>query len=142
MYKIDDEIYQGGRPTSNDWEIFNADWSRGHWAIICLEEEKPERDVPYLITVHIPIIDGPFPGINWLRSVIKIIDALCEMNKNIYIHCRGGYSRSVMVTAAYLMKKYHWSVDKAMETIALSNPTLDPSPSFMRGLKEWYLSLA
>ncbi len=132
VYHLDEGIYQGGRPDS--WEFFD-----NSWAIVCLEESNTiPGDADVNCSLHMPIVDGLFPGITWLRTVVKIVEAMRGAGYKVYIHCRGGISRSTMVAAAYLMKKHNYDADTALEVIAAVNTKLDPAPAFIKGLKEWY----
>lgn len=107
--------------------------------IVSLCNPSMAIEMPYMYCF--PIDDGPYPGIDWLETVMEAIDSLRKRGKSVYIHCWAGISRSVMVTAAYLMKSEFWSLDEAMETIAKVNPQLNPAPAFMRLLKEWECKL-
>jgi protein-tyrosine phosphatase len=88
--------------------------------------------------VHLPIMDGPYPGMAWLKMSVSIVEALMENHKKVYIHCRAGISRSSMLTAAVVMKKNGWrDHNKTLNFIAEKNPAIDPAPNFIRILKEF-----
>jgi dual specificity MAP kinase phosphatase len=91
--------------------------------------------------VYLPIEDGPFPGVDWLKNAIELLGVLRKQKHVIYIHCRGGVSRSAMLTAALLMHEQSWDVDKALNFIAERNSNIDPNPRFILGLREWQKSL-
>ncbi len=142
MYEIESGLFQGGRPGT---QPHNAKLDPSVTAIVNLEAEE---DVPVLFcadrhkTMHcqvmLPIYDADYPGHDWLSMAVGIVESLRAGGKIVYIHCRAGVSRSVMLTAAVMMKKHNLNVDGAMEWIAKSNPKLNANPSFMRGLKEWH----
>ena len=50
------------------------------------------------------------------------------------VHCAFGQSRSVSVTAAYLMTERHMSLGAALEAIRSRRPHASPNPSFMTQL--------
>jgi protein-tyrosine phosphatase len=134
MYFIEEGLYQGPRPKALHPTIT---------AIINLEAMEDgaflHDDLTDVSTARImlPIYDADYPGHKWLTMAVKIVEALREAGHVVYIHCRGGISRSAMLTAAVLMKKHGWDLDKAMNHIAGSNATVDANPRFMRGLKDW-----
>lgn len=87
--------------------------------------------------IHLPIADGPNPGMDWLKMAVGIVESLMEKH-TVYIHCRGGISRSAMLAAAVLMKVKKWrSHDKALNFLAEKNPSIDPAPNFVKILKEF-----
>lgn len=132
MFKITDQIYQGGQPRPGD--------RFGHeWAIVSLMDDVPLPTgcLPAFCRSVCYIPDGDFPGIKWLEMVIAIIENYLKHGRKVYIHCYAGISRSVMLTAAYLMKERGWTRDVALNFIAQSNRYLDPNPHFLKGLLEW-----
>jgi protein-tyrosine phosphatase len=136
MYKIDDGLYQGALPKKGLPE--------GVTAVVTLLSHAENHDQPLHkqveVMISLPIEDGPWPGIDWLKNAIEILEVLRKKHK-IYIHCRGGVSRSAMLTAALLMKENRWDVDHALNFIAEKNSDIDPAPRFILGLKEWQKSL-
>ncbi len=53
----------------------------------------------------------------------------------ILIHCIAGVSRSVTITAAYLMWKYKLTADQAVSVIKKRRPVAGPNPSFLEQLE-------
>lgn len=87
--------------------------------------------------IHLPIHDGPYPGMDWLKMAVAVVESLMEKH-TVYIHCRGGISRSSMLTAAVLMKKNGWrDYHKTLNFLAEKNPSIDPAPNFIKILKEF-----
>lgn len=134
MFLIEENLYQGGYIEKVPDNIKT---------VVSLMMRTEYKNIPYSFVdvphhIWLPIEDGAFPGLRWLNEAVSLVE---NSPKDIFIHCRGGVSRSVMLTAAVLMKKYIWNVDKAMERIALSNNTLDCNMRFMIGLKDYYRQL-
>lgn len=134
MYKIEEGLYQGGV-----YPLLNDELPEKITAIVSLNLNTEPQASPGHIQarVSLPIEDGPWPGMKWLKTAVSIIEALVK-DHEIYIHCKAGISRSTMLVAAYLMKKHYCSLDQAMEKIAAANPKLHPNVRFMQGLKDWY----
>jgi len=87
--------------------------------------------------VHLPIHDGPYPGMDWLKMAVAIVESLMEKH-TVYIHCRAGISRSSMLAAAVVMKKNGWrDHHKTLNFLAEKNPSIDPAPNFIKILKEF-----
>lgn len=145
VYKMSDSIYQG--PLPHSYEKLAKEVS-GPLAVVSLIEEMPlqheettytaDYSLKSYVLCKFPILDGPFPGLNWLTTVVRCMEALEKGGYHIYVHCWAGMSRSAMVTAAYLMKKHKWNRDKTLDYMASINSKIDPSHSFILGLNEWH----
>jgi hypothetical protein len=99
---------------------------------------------PYKCDSHLsePIVDSePAPDLDWLRRVVKFIDAKRRAGVTTYVHCRNGISRAGMVTTAYLMFEHGWTRDKALAFIRTKRPQVRPNPAFMERLLDWERAL-
>lgn len=134
MYKICTNLWQGGIVDKLDDEIN---------AVVSLIGDKKVITYPDRLKAiaKFPIEDGVFPGLKWLEAVVTTVDALRKANYCVYIHCMAGQSRSVMVTAAVLMKENNWHVLEALEFIGQKNSSIDPAGRFVQGLKDWQSQL-
>lgn len=128
---IDDGVYQGSYPDTLPSSIS---------AIVTLTSrfEYPGRP-RWVRAAHFwfPIPDGPFPGVKWLGMVVGAVEAARAADHKVLIHCMAGWSRSVLVSAAYLMKKYGYDAATALDIIKAENPKANPAPAFVAGLAEW-----
>lgn len=133
FYKIEENLYQGGKYILEEPnEEFVCD------AVVTLcPDVNISKDLKIKKHIVMEIEDGPFPGQSWLKKAVEEVENLIESGHKVYIHCHAGMSRSVMLTAAYMMKKDWLIWDEALEKIAKCNPTIDPSSRFITGLKEW-----
>lgn len=131
MFKITDNIYQGGLTKENTEDI----------DVLVTLIQQADGAFDHLPNVkyrlHFPIEDSVFPGIKWLKTVVSCIEHFEKLDFKIYIHCRMGISRSAMVTIAYLMKTYNWSFNKARDYLGNINDNIYPNPRFCLGLKEY-----
>jgi hypothetical protein len=99
-----------------------------------------ETKDPYRVEAHCwnPIADAaPAPSIDWVRRQVEFIDEQRRAGRLVFVHCRAGVSRSVMVIAAYLMWRDGCSRDDALHAIRAKRPTIGPNPAFMHLLLEW-----
>lgn len=132
MYRIDENVWQGGYPKK---------LPEGCTAIInlCPNGEKP-CNYPKLkrkVHVYLPIYDGLSPGLKWLEMAVGIMKALIKGGHVVYVHCRAGWSRSVMLVCAYLIDKYNLTVAGAIDKVSLINSEADPARSFVSLLAEY-----
>jgi hypothetical protein len=85
-----------------------------------------------------PIADlGPPPTVTWLRSQVEFINKHEREGTRVYVHCRAGVNRSVMVLAAYLMWRDGLTADEATERIREKRPRAGPYEVYRAFLKEW-----
>ena len=99
----------------------------------------------YECVVHVwdPIRDSaPAPKIEWLKEKVAFVEAQQNAGRTTFVHCFQGASRSGLVVTAYLMRKHHWTRDKAMAFIRTKRPQLRPNPAFMELLREWEASIS
>lgn len=95
---------------------------------------------PYKADVHAwePIADAsPAPSLRWLRDAVGWVDAQRKAGRPTYVHCQAGISRSVMVTAAYLMHERGWTRDRALAHIREQRPIASPNAAFLDLLADY-----
>src|SRR5262249_31373820 len=100
---------------------------------------------PYRAAVHRwePIPDAePAPSLDWLRQQIGFIEIQRDRGRVVFVHCRGGVSRSGLGGAADLMARHGWSRDEALAFVRSRRDVVRPKPAFMGLLQEWERSLA
>ena len=57
--------------------------------------------------------------------------------RNVYVHCKGGFSRSTSVVIGYLMKYKDFTLKKALEFVKDQNPRTKPNMGFMIQLQAY-----
>lgn len=58
------------------------------------------------------------------------------------VHCYAGVSRSVTIVVAYIMKKYNWNVDEALNFVKEKRVVAKPNDGFMKQLKQFEETLS
>ena len=56
---------------------------------------------------------------------------------NVLVHCQAGVSRSATIVIAYMMRKYQYSMDVAVDRVKKRRPYIDPNKGFMKQLREF-----
>jgi len=89
--------------------------------------------------LRVDILDLPSQNIRkHFDPAIEFIDnALRSKGNNVLVHCTAGISRSPTLVLAYIMKKYHWTLDEAFDKMRKLRKIVDPNVTFIIQLREW-----
>ena len=68
---------------------------------------------------------------------INLDEALHTKTNNILVHCSAGISRSPTLVLAYMIKKYHMTLDEAFNKMRQLRQIVDPNVSFIIQLRDW-----
>jgi len=71
---------------------------------------------------------------------IDFIETASKQPYNVLVHCALGRSRSACIVIAYLMHKYGWSFEKAIDNVRQAR-YVQPNPGFVRQLQLFELQL-
>ncbi len=107
--------------------------------IINMTSEISNYHSDKMIYKKYPIYDNNAESIKpYLEKIYNQIISYQELNnnKNIFIHCFMGASRSATVVAYYLMKKHNYSVDDAIKFMKHKRNVVNPTMLFYQELKE------
>ncbi|CAF1521752.1 unnamed protein product, partial [Didymodactylos carnosus] len=75
------------------------------------------------------------------EECITFIKEARENNKIILVHCSAGVSRSPTIIAAYLIKEFRWSTEKALIYIYKKRNCITPNKGFMKLLFQYQYAL-
>lgn len=99
------------------------------------------------MTVHVesgmrhlvlPIDDHPGEKLRPIFDMaFNFIDDAREEGKGVLLHCFAGLSRSVTIAVAYLMSRYNYKRDEAIEMIRRVRPSSQPNSGFMDILAQY-----
>ena len=100
-------------------------------------EHKEHKNEKYTLE-QFPINDDGLDDsfITYMDVAADTIKNHMDNQKNIYVHCVQGVSRSVAIVIYYLMKYEKMSYDKAYVTVLLERSCISPHPNFVSELKK------
>lgn len=131
--------------------------------ITCLKAEGPhewrkEKLAENLFRVYVPMKDKKQPNkfdqfiriasgltINdpipsdvqvWFEKTFQEMDDI-QAGKNVYVHCRGGVTRSAALVVAYLIKRHNMSYENALQHVASQRPVVHLGKNFEPGLQDY-----
>jgi dual specificity phosphatase 12 len=86
----------------------------------------------------IPIEDDPNENLlQHFDQMTTFIDRALEGGGGVFVHCAMGKSRSAAAVVAYLMWKFGYGRDYALEIVCEGRPVCGPNPGFMEQLGVW-----
>jgi len=96
-----------------------------------------EKGIKYL---HIIILDETEVNLlKFFKEAFEFIDSALNESKNnkVFLHCALGKSRSATITVMFLMKKFGWTFEKALEYVKMKRRIVDPNYGFLKQLEEF-----
>ena len=79
--------------------------------------------------------------IHYFQITNHFIDNIIEKKESLLIHCIAGRSRSVTILLAYMIYKYKYTVEQAIEIVKSKRNIIEPNKNFIRQLSIYYDSL-
>ena len=130
--QITEKIFLGNEDTARD----KKELIKNNISNILICAEGCEIFYPDLFKYKILYLDDAIDEnlLCWLYEAFKFIDS---SEKNIYIHCIMGISRSASVTIGYLMFKNKWNYLKSFEFVKKKRNQIDPNSGFVEQLKKF-----
>jgi atypical dual specificity phosphatase len=124
--KITDRIYLGNIGGAQNKNFFNKN-NIGYVINLANQSYPRQNNVEYL---DIDISDSPNTDIkHFFPQIINFFNKGLQSNKNIYIHCRAGVSRSTTGLIAFLMSKGLTMKDAVNYVISKRN-IIEPNAGF------------
>lgn len=85
--------------------------------------------------IHIPTKDYNQENISqYFETTFNYIENELSKGNNVLVHCAAGVSRSATIVVAYLIKKYKWSYNKALDFVKAKRPCINPNLGFVMQL--------
>ena len=121
-------LYLGGEEIAMNKELLNE---KNVTTILNVTSNIPFYHEPEFTYHRIPIIDGPSIDIKkYFDETFKIIDETIKNNKNIFVHCHAGISRSATIVIAYIMKKNNIKMNEAYKIVYTKRSCISPNFGF------------
>ena len=119
---------------------------KGINSIVCAMKEKSvdleKSEIPNLTFMQVPIDDKESEKIeDWFEPFYLFMLQQIQDNKNIFIHCQMGISRSATLLASFLMKHYNMGEQEALSLLRTKRPQVSPNMSFHFKLKKYEAKL-
>jgi len=123
-YAFSKKIIFGGYPTQDIVNYLVDEKNVKYFVDLTFQNEK--HITPYKtdkFVFHFPIKDGYVPSdkIKFIIFVLKVSEIICSLSnkERVYIHCKGGHSRSGILIAILLCKHFGFSPKLALEYTTL-----------------------
>lgn len=101
--------------------------------ILTIGKELPRHGEPLFKAMHVRIDDSPGENIKkHFNSTYNFIN-----RGPTVVHCAAGVSRSATIVAAYIMRKFKMSSDKALAHIWECRKVINPNYGFKQQLKQF-----
>lgn len=92
--------------------------------------------------LHIPVQDRSSTNLGqYFPLVYQFIEFHRKQGHGVLVHCAAGKSRSVTLTASYLMRKYHMSAENALSQLQTIRSCVGPNRGFRAQLKHYHILL-
>eukprot|EP01084_Bolivina_argentea_P159253 277379_1 len=102
-------------------------------------ENSKQINIKY---IRIPIKDTLNTDIlSYFTQTNKFIDNVIDNGGIVLVHCQMGKSRSATIVSAYLIYKYKYSVQTAIEYVKTRRYVANPNDSFIKQLQQFHVSL-
>lgn len=121
-HRIDETVILGALPFRSMTEellnhgvggvvSMNEDYELMFW--VNTPEEWDSHGVSFIQLSTTDIFEAPTQ--EKLETGVKFIKEIESQGKSVYVHCKAGRTRSATLVGCYLMKKYKWTPDEAVE---------------------------
>lgn len=88
--------------------------------------------------LHVPVQDHPAEDLSrYFGLVFDFIDGYLKAGRRVLVHCHAGISRSTTLLVAFLMRRYQWTRDQALQWVKQQRSIIAPNPGFAEQLLRW-----
>lgn len=137
LCSVDEGLYIADVHTAKNTELLQ---SNGITHVInCI----PSMDMAKFVCSDIRTLDldmrdrSSFDIRKYFFTTVSFIDNALACGGKVLVFCFKGISRSATIVLAFLIWKYSWTVNEALQTIRRARPQVSPNLGFMFQLYEW-----
>ncbi|CAB1099040.1 unnamed protein product [Ectocarpus sp. CCAP 1310/34] len=136
--KINDGLFIGDAEASQDPEFIEL--NKITFVINCAGRQLPNLweqhglhylTFPWTSDPDCTLFDG---GNVVIEQITNFIDEAVEKGDSVLVHSLDGRGRCIACVAAYLMFRYRWSFEKALDFLCNKRPDAAPNPGFVQQL--------
>lgn len=81
---------------------------------------------------HFPLRDSSLERPERIVAAVRLLDNLLRRSgRGVYLHCRAGRSRSVVVAALWLVLVHGYSLRRALSIVTRRHPRANPNPALV-----------
>lgn len=138
--RITEYLWLGGTADANDLARLTA---LGITHVLNTAQQAPEAHKDEFMYLKLPLLDHPDEDItsSFLPAFAHIADAR-ECGGAVLVHCVAGMSRSVAITAAWMVQHEGLSLKHAMDAIRARRPVALPNVGFRLALAKHEVSIS
>ncbi|MBP9722593.1 MAG: dual specificity protein phosphatase family protein [Gammaproteobacteria bacterium] len=107
-------------------------------AVVCLthyaQPYTPDINLLHISDISETLAEDSFT-LDKLLKAVKFIEEQIQSGHNVLVHCKAGASRSPTIILAYIMKKFHFSVEEAYKFTVQKAQHINPT--FRKLLSEY-----
>ncbi|CBJ25773.1 Dual specificity phosphatase, catalytic domain containing protein [Ectocarpus siliculosus] len=136
--KINDGLFIGDAEASQDPEFIEL--NKITFVINCAGRQLPNLweqhglhylTFPWTSDPDCTLFDG---GNVVIEQITNFIDEAAEKGDSVLVHSLDGRGRCIACVSAYLMFRYRWSFEKALDFLCNKRPDAAPNPGFVQQL--------
>jgi len=102
--------------------------------LICANSLKPAFPNDFVYK-SLPLNDSPSQDIKqYFEESVEFIDSAIKEQKNVFVHCFAGVSRSSTIILAYFIKSHKMRLLEGIKFMRERRPTIKPNPGFLKQL--------
>jgi len=131
-----------GKLAIGDWDAGTNDVTKFGGVVVATPRiplSRTQYNNAEVFAMQVPIHDNERENITqYFEPTYKFIKHIIEKRKQpVLVHCAAGMSRSVTITAAYLMKRYGLSAKDAVRLVTEARPCQSINRGFQKQLLKY-----
>lgn len=139
LHQIIPNLYLGGIQAG--WNPFILE-AYNIQAVLQILPTEPPSTVEHIDRLVVPIEDDSGENIKYIfNQSFYWIESQLNANRKVLVHCFAGVSRSATIVIAYLMRKFSWEYEKALEYVQEKRKCIDPNIGFLQQLQQYEIEL-
>ncbi len=135
---VDDDVLLGALPRRRDLTSLAQ---LGVTGVVNMCEEfrghEKEQRAAGIEQLWLPTIDFTPPALTDIREAVDFIESHRSRGGKVYVHCKAGRGRGATIALCYLIRRYGWGVDRALQELRKRRPLVVRSLANRRVVHEF-----